>query len=241
MANAMETHYGSAHPVDVSPVDFLSLMVDAESTYRENKKMKRLVDGAKFKEREACIEAIDYKSPRGLKKTSIIELTQNHWINHHQNILITGPSGSGKSYLAQALGNHCARYGYSVSYLRMPKLIFQLLEAKAKGIYLDQLKKLSKVRVLILDDWGLSALTDPDRQDLLEIIEDRHKVGSTILTSQLPVSGWHVYLGGGLVAEAILDRLLHSTHRFDLQSDDSLRNEQRKKKEKLTSTDGSET
>jgi DNA replication protein DnaC len=101
--------------------------------------LDRPVDGAKFKEREACIEAIDYKSLRGLKKTSIIELTQNHWITYHQNILITGPARSGKSYLVQTLGNHCARYGYSVSYLRMPKLNFQLLEAKAKGTYLDQL------------------------------------------------------------------------------------------------------
>ena len=152
-----------------------------------------------------------------------MELTQNHWIQNHQNILITGPSGSGKSYLAQALGNHCARYGYSVAYLRMPKLGFHLLKARAEGSYLEYLKKLAKIRILILDDFGIASMNEQERQDILEIIEDRHQVGSTLLTSQLSVPEWHPYLGGGLAAEAILDRLLHSTHRFDLRSTDSLR------------------
>lgn len=169
-----------------------------------------------------------------------MELTQNNWIQNHQNIIITGPSGSGKSFLAQALGNHSARHGYSITYLRMPKLVFYLLEARANGSYLEYLKKLAKIRVLILDDWGLAPVGDQERQDLLEIVEDRHKVGSTILTSQLPVSGWHQYLGGGLTADAILDRLLHSTHRFDLRSDDSMRREHPQEKEKLTRSTSSE-
>lgn len=240
MAQSLETHYKRSEPTDISPAELLTLLVDAECSYRETKRTKRLIDGAKFKEREACIETLDYKKDRGLKKTSIMELTQNQWIQNHQNILITGPSGSGKSFLAQALGNHSARHGYSVTYLRMPKLPFYLLEARANGSYLDYLKKLSKTRVLIIDDLGLSPVADQERQDLLEIIEDRHKIGSTILTSQLPVAGWHQYLGGGLTADAILDRLLHSSHRFELRTHESLRREPALEKEKLTLTGQSE-
>lgn len=240
MVQAMETHYKNSHPTDVSPTELLTLLVDAECSYRDNKRTKKIVDGAKFKERAACIEALDYKGSRGLKKTAIMELTQNQWLQNYQNIFITGPSGSGKSFLAQALGNHCARHGYSVAYLRMPKLIFHLLEARADGSYLSYLKKLAKTRVLILDDWGLSAVGDQERSDLLEVIEDRHKTGSTIITSQLPVTAWHQYLGGGLIAEAILDRLLHSDHRFDLRSIESLRRELPSEKEKLTQPGQSE-
>lgn len=237
MTESLETHYKNSEPTDISPMELLSLLVDSESAYRDTKRTKRLIDGARFKEREACIEALDYKRERGLKKPVIIEMTQNQWIQNCQNTLITGPSGSGKSFLAQALGNHAARHGFSVAYHRMPKLPFYLLEARANGTYLRYLKRLSKTRILILDDWGLSPVSEQDRQDLLEIIEDRHKVGSTIVTSQLPVSGWHQYLGGGLTADAILDRLLHSTHRFELKTRDSLRMED---KEKLTQPGQSE-
>ena len=193
MLLSLEMHYKSSEPTDISPTELLTLLIDAECTHRETKRMKRLIDGAKFKEREACIEALDYKKDRGLKKSVVMELTQNQWIQQCQNIIVTGPSGSGKSFLAQAFGNHSARYGHTVTYMRMPKLPFYLLEARANGSYLEYLRKLSKTRILILDDFGLSSVAEQERQDLLEIIEDRHKVGSTIITSQLPVSGWHQY------------------------------------------------
>ena len=164
------------------------------------------------------------------------ELARNQWIQHAQNILITGPTGSGKSYFAQALGNHVVRHGYSVQYIRMPKLPFALVQARAEGSYLDFLKKLAKIKLLILDDFGLAAMGEQERQDLMEIIEDRHKLGSTIITSQLPVDAWHTYLGGSLVAEGILDRLLHSTHRADLRTIESMRKEGQKHSEIATLT-----
>jgi DNA replication protein DnaC len=207
--------------------DIVGMVVDAEWTHRQNKRMNRLIQNAQFKEREACIEALDYKSGRGLKKTLVVELTQNQWIEHGQNILITGPAGSGKSFFAQALGHHATRHGFSVSYLRMPKLSFSLIQSRADGSYLDYLKKLAKTKVLILDDFGLAPMTEQERQDLMEIIDDRHKVGPTIITSQLPINAWHAYLGGSLLAEGILDRLMHNVHRVDLRTEDSLRNQRK--------------
>jgi DNA replication protein DnaC len=240
MVQAMEDIYKHSQPTELSPTELLAILADAECLLRENKKIGRLIEGAKFKEREACIEALDYKGNRGLTKSAVMDLTQNQWIKNNQNIFITGPSGSGKSFLAQALGRHCARHGYTVAYVRMPKLAFYLLEAKANGSYLDYLKKLAKHRLLILDDFGITSIGEQDQHDLLEIIEDRHQVGSTIITSQLPVTGWHQYLGGGLAGEAILDRLHHSTHRFALRSIESLRRDPSLEKEKLTQPGQSE-
>lgn len=210
---------------DLGPTEIFGLTVDAEWTYRENQRTKRLLTGAQFKEKTACIEALDYRSGRGLKKSVVTELTQNHWISNHQNIVITGPAGSGKSFLAQALGNHAARFGFSVQYLRMPKLLFSLLQARADGSYLQLLKRLLKTQILILDDWGLSALGEQERQDMLEIIEDRYQAGSTIVTSQLPVSAWHAHLGGSLIADSILDRLVNPAQRIELRTEKSLREE----------------
>jgi DNA replication protein DnaC len=202
----------------------VGMLVDAEWTARENRKMDRLIQNAQFKEREACIEALDYRIPRGLKKTFVLELTQNQWIHHAQNILITGPSGSGKSFFAQALGHHATRHGYSVQYIRAPRLNVALMQSRADGSYMSYLKKLAKTKILILDDLGLAPMSEQERQDLMEIIEDRHKIGSTIITSQLPVNAWHAYLGGSLIAEGILDRILHQVHRVELSTKDSLRN-----------------
>lgn len=216
---------GTGGTQDLGPTEIFGLTVDAEWTYRENQRTKRLLTGAQFKEKTACVEALDYRAARGLKKSVVTELTQNHWIKNHQNIVITGPAGSGKSFLAQALGNHAARFGFSVQYLRMPKLLFSLLQARADGSYLQFLKRLLKTQILILDDWGTSTLGEQERQDLLEIIEDRYQVGSTIVTSQLPVNAWHTYLGGSLIADSILDRLVHPAQRIELRAEESLRKE----------------
>jgi DNA replication protein DnaC len=198
---------------------FIGLLIDDEYQDRQNKKMTSRLRGAQLKNGQACIEDIDYKCKRGLKKNDILELAQNHWIKKHQNIAFTGPSGVGKSYLAQALGNNTCRNGFTVLYTRVSKLLLTLITARADGTYLNKMKKLSKANVLILDDFGLSPLEDIHKQDLFEIIEDRHGVGSTIITAQLPTEHWHEYLGGGMLGDGICDRLIHNCHKFKLQGE----------------------
>jgi DNA replication protein DnaC len=241
MVKSLEELAARPEAKELPLTDAIGMLVDAEWTVRENKKMDRLIQNAQFKEKEACIEALDYRIPRGLKKSFVLELTQNQWIHHAQNILITGPSGSGKSFLAQALGHHATRHGFSVQYIRAPRLNVALIQARADGSYMNYLKKLAKTKILILDDFGLAPMAEQERQDLMEIIEDRHKVGSTIITSQLPVNAWHAYLGGSLLAEGILDRLMHQVHRVDLNTKESLRNprESIEKTPLLTTSDAS--
>jgi len=223
MLNSLKDRLGRPDHADLSSADLIGFLVDDEWIYRENKRLGRLLHNAKFKERNACIENLDYRVGRGLKKAVVLDLAQNRWITAHQNILITGPSGSGKSYFAQALGNHACRQGYGVHYIRLPRLMFGILQSRAEGTYTDFLKRLSKFQLLVIDDLGVANLNEQERQDLLEIAEDRYGARATIVTSQLPVSGWHAYLGGGIVADAILDRLVHNAHRIDLKSVESIR------------------
>lgn len=154
-----------------------------------------------------------------------MELAQNRWITAHQSLLITGLSGSGKSFVAQALGQHACRSGFCVQYLRLPALLNLFVQARAEGTYDRLLKRLAKTAVLIIDDFGLASLSDREKQDLLEALEERYGTGATIVTAQLPVSDWHEYLGGGRVADAILDRLVHNSHRIELRSPESMRKE----------------
>jgi len=160
----------------------------------------------------------------------VLELAQNEWIKNHQNLLLTGPSGVGKSYLAQSFGNGACRHGYSVLYTRAAKLLMSLTTSRADGTYISRMKKISKVNVLILDDFGLNPLEDIHKQDLFEIIEDRYGVGSTIVTAQLPTDHWHDYLGGGMLGDGICDRLLHNCHDLKLSGESY-----RKKEAPLTS------
>jgi len=209
----------------LSKAEFIGLLVDDEWLYRENRKLTRRLRVAKFKDRVASLEAINYKTARGLRKDQLLELAQNRWISAHQSVLITGPSGSGKSFVAQALGQHACRSGFSVQYLRLPALLNQFVQARAEGTYDRLLKRLAKLSVLVCDDFGLASLSDREKRDLLEALEERYGTGATVVTAQLPVSDWHEYLGGGRVADAILDRLVHNSHRIELNSIDSMRKE----------------
>jgi DNA replication protein DnaC len=226
MANSLKDRLSRSDHAELPVADILGLIVDDEWLYRDNKRLTSRLSSAKFKNKAACIEDIQYKGSRGIKKSQILDLAQNRWITGHQNILFTGPSGSGKSFMAQALGQNACRAGFLVQYLRMPKLLVALLQARADGSYSNLLKRLAKNQLLILDDFGVSVLDDQQREDLLEIIEDRYGAGSTVITSQLPVASWHAYLGGGIVADAILDRLVHNAHRFELKTTESIRKEQ---------------
>ena len=182
------------------------------------------------------MEDIDYKAPRGIDKSVILRLASCDWIRSAQNIIITGPTGVGKTYLACALANRACRMGFSAFYIRIPKLFQELGIARADGSYPKIMKKLAKAKVLILDDLGLSPMTAPERRDLLEVIEDRHAFCSTIVATQLPIENWHENIRDPTIADAILDRLIHNAHKINLKGE-SMRKLLRKGKNDIKTTD----
>lgn len=225
MARSIKERLDRVDHQSLSKEEFLGLLIDDEWLYRESRKLTARLKVAKFKEREAAVENIDYRTPRGLRQTQVLELAQNRWITAHQSVLVTGPSGAGKSYLAQALGLNACRSGFTVQYVRLPALLAQFVQARAQGTYDRLLKRMAKLALLVIDDFGLASLNELEKQDLLEAIEERYGTGATLLTSQLPISDWHEYLGGGRLADAILDRLVHNAHRIELSSRESMRKE----------------
>jgi DNA replication protein DnaC len=194
----------------------LGLLVDAEVLARQNKRLQRNLRDAKLKVAQACLEDVDGHAARGIDKAQLRELGTCRWIQDHQNVLITGPTGVGKTYLACALAQQLCRSGGRAAYRRALRLSQELTLARADGSYSQLLARFAKTDLLVIDDWGLSPLTAQDRQDLLEILEDRYGLRSTIVTSQLPVAAWHDFLGEPTLADAILDRLLHNSHRLVL-------------------------
>jgi len=202
---------------DLSFDQFMGLVVDDEYIYRKNKRLKRLLKHAKLKISSACLEELDYKNSRGLVKSKILNLQTPEWIQNHQNILITGPTGVGKTYLACAFGNYACRQGFTTLYYRWPRLFGDILASRGDGSYLKHLKKLAKADVLIIDDFGLNRLSDTDRKDFLEVIEDRYMTGTTIITSQLPFKEWHEFIGEPTIADAVLDRIFHVANKFELK------------------------
>jgi len=223
MAEAFNDLMGKPGRTELTHDEFVGLLLDAELLARENRKLKRLLANARLKQ-QACMEDIDYVTHRGLHKQTAKELSDCRWIGSHQNVLITGPTGVGKTYIACALGNAACRAGYSVSYIRGPKLFTTMFQSRADGSYLRAIQKMSKVNLLIIDDIGLAPLNDMERKDLLEIVEERHLESSTVVASQVPIKDWYQLIGDPTVADATCDRLLHNAYRIEFKGNcDSLR------------------
>jgi DNA replication protein DnaC len=234
MAHSLKERLEKKEYAEISITDFIGLVVDDEWTSRENYRLSARLKGAKFKDKSACVEGWDHHQPRGLKKSLLLELAQNKWIEKSENLIATGPCGSGKSYLAQALGQNACRQGFTVLYLWLPKVGSLFSKARADGSLASMIKKIAKARLLILDDWGLVPLPELDRHCVLEIVEDRYGMASTILTSQLATTEWHAYLGGGNLADSVCDRLIHNAHRIQLNAEESVRKNKKGLTEKVS-------
>lgn len=193
------------------------LLVDAEAGERENHRLERLLREARLKLSQACLEDIDYAARRELNRAQIRQLATCRWIQEHQNLIVTGATGTGKTYLACAFAQQACRQGLRAIYRRVPRLFHELTLAHADGSYGRLLAKLARIDVLVLDDWGIAPFQDQERRDLLEILEDRYGVRSTIVASQLPTKTWHAQIGDPTVADSICDRLLHNAHRLVLK------------------------
>jgi DNA replication protein DnaC len=199
----------------LAPLELVGLMADAEWLQRENARLTSRLRRARLKH-AATLEDIDYTGPRGFARDAIHQLQSSVWIQQNQNLIVTGPTGVGKSYLACAFGQKACRDGFTVAYHRVSRLLEQAAQARADGSLPDFYRRLAKTRLLVLDDFGLEVLSAHDRKVLLEILEDRYGSGSTIVTSQLEVENWHATIGDPTIADATLDRLVHNAHRIKL-------------------------
>jgi DNA replication protein DnaC len=201
---------------DLSFEERFAMLADRQWIWKENKRLKRLLQHAKLK-LQASLEDLDYRTPRGIEKSLILSLASCQWIRSHQNLLIAGPTGVGKTFLACAFAQKACREGFRTFYLRSPQFFYQIALARADGSYGTLMKRLSKTHLLVLDDLGLAPLTDTERRDLLEVVEDRSGSTSTLITSQLPIDHWHDHIGDPTIADAIMDRLIHNAHRIQLK------------------------
>ena len=219
MAKALEEQLQMSDIGDLRFEDRLGLMIDREATERSSRRLKTRLRKAKLRQGYACVEDVDYRIRRGLDKSLFMALVSCDWIAQHRNVLLTGSTGVGKTFLACALAQKACREGYKVQYLRMPRLFEELRLAHADGRYPKLMADLAKTDLLVLDDWGLVPLADVDRHELLEILEDRHEIRSTMVTSQLPVDDWYEAIDHPTLADAILDRLVHNAYRLALKGE----------------------
>jgi DNA replication protein DnaC len=228
MATALAEQMQMPDIEELSFEERLGLLIDREATERDNRRLSSRLRRAKLKH-NAALEDIDYRHPRGLDKSLIQSLAACQWVKEHLNILLTGPTGVGKTWLACALAQKACREGYTILYLRLPRLLQEMAIAKGDGRYPKLLATLAKTDVVILDDWGLAKLTAEHRRDLLEILEDRHGTRSTLVTGQFPIEKWHDVIGDPTLADAILDRLVHNAYKINLKG-----GSMRKRQAKLT-------
>lgn len=216
MADAFAELQSQADAATLSHAEWLGLLIDREATNRSTKRYQTRMRAAKLRHVGAAIEDVDYRTPRQLDRDLFRQLAQGEWIAKGQNLIITGPCGVGKTWLACALGQKACRDGRTVLYRRLPRLFAELELAHGDGSFPRLFRQLVRANLLILDDWGPDRLTGPQRRDLMEIVEDRYGNGAILLTSQLPVDAWHDVIGEPTFADAILDRIVHKAHRLPL-------------------------
>lgn len=218
MARGLEERLADSNQAALSHAEFIGLLVQDEKIHRDNLRLRRLLKKAKLRH-EASLEDIDYGVSRGLSRQVILELSNTQWITAHRNILVSGPTGVGKSFIACALGNAAARTGYTVLYVRAPRLFETLQQSRGDGSHLKALARLARVQLLVIDDFLLTQLSDIERRDLLEVVEDRYQSGATIVASQCPIKDWHPNIGDPTLADAICDRLLHNAYKIEMRGD----------------------
>jgi DNA replication protein DnaC len=216
MAEAFTELQNTPEAADLPREDWLGLLVDRETTSRDNKRLARRLRDAKLRQ-AAVVENTDFRTPRGLDRTLFLKLAGCGWIREHAHVVIGGPTGVGKSWLACALGHKACREGYSVLYKRAPRLFADLATARGEGRLPRMLAAIERTRLLIIDDWGPEPLTAEQRRDLLEIVDDRYDKGSLLITSQVPIPRWHEVIGDMTLGDAILDRVVHRAHRLELK------------------------
>jgi DNA replication protein DnaC len=218
MARALEEQLGSSDYQELTFEERLGLLIDREITDRDNRRLKSRLQKAKLRQ-QACVEDIDYRHHRGLDKSLLLSLATCQWLRDHLNVLIVGPTGIGKTFIACALGHKACFEGFKVLYFRASRLFKDLAVARGDGRYDKLINTMAKASLLIIDDWGLSALSNQEQLDLLEILEDRHGLNSTIITAQLPVEHWHQMMNNPTIADAILDRLVNSAYKITLKGE----------------------
>jgi len=218
MVEALKTQEQDPSVNELSFLERLSLLVDQQWSWRENQALERRLKAAKLRG-PACVEDIDYRAARGLDKSVVRALANSAWVRNHENIFVIGPCGVGKSFIALALAQKACRDGHSALYLRAAALLRDLALARADGSLRQLLARLSRIDVLVIDDWAMAPLSEVERREIWEVCEDRYQTRSTILTSQLPVSRWHEQIGDPTIADGILDRLVHNAHRIEMRGE----------------------
>jgi DNA replication protein DnaC len=237
MAAAMREMNQQDGAAALSREEWLGLMLDREIAVRADRRLANRLASARLRFADACIENVNFAASRGIDRRQILSLAQGAWLKAHENLFITGPTGTGKTWLACAFARQAARLDHSVLYIRAPRLFEDLAMARLDGRFPRLVDKIARVQLLILDDWGTHSLTDQQRLDLLEIFEERYRRKSTLITAQLPVAAWHDMIGEPTIADAILDRIIHNAHRIGLEGDSMRR---RKPTELLTSDENAE-
>jgi len=216
MADALVELQDNPQAAELLHPDWLGLLVDREITYRDNRRLARRLKVAKLRQ-AAVVENVDYRASRGLDRALFQALITCQWIRDHQHLTLVGPTGTGKSWLACALGHKACREGFSVLYKRAPRLFADLAQARGEGRIARFLTAIERTQLLIIDDWGPEVLNAEQRRDLLEIVDDRCDKSSLLITSQVPIKQWHDIVGDPTIADAILDRIIHNTHRIELK------------------------